>query len=109
MSHLTFSCISLCHTFSYTQNGATPLYTACQNGHKQTVDVLLKNGANVNLTFTVSFVHMDREGYGTMSGACVCISFSLLPNNVQHGGPKSETIKFIATDGYLPLNTSLRR
>ncbi|CAI8043217.1 hypothetical protein GBAR_LOCUS23973, partial [Geodia barretti] len=27
---------------------------ACQNGHKQTVDVLLKNGANVNLTTTVS-------------------------------------------------------
>ncbi|CAI8023892.1 Ankyrin-2, partial [Geodia barretti] len=53
MSHLTFSCISLCHTFSYTQNGATPLYVACQNGHKQTVDVLLKNGANVNLTTTV--------------------------------------------------------
>jgi ankyrin repeat protein len=26
---------------------------ACQNGHKQTVDVLLKNGANVNLTTTV--------------------------------------------------------
>ncbi|CAI8053465.1 Ankyrin repeat domain-containing protein 29 [Geodia barretti] len=26
---------------------------ACQNGHKQTVDVLLKNGANVNLTKTV--------------------------------------------------------
>ncbi|CAI8043353.1 Ankyrin repeat domain-containing protein 29 [Geodia barretti] len=26
---------------------------ACQNGHKQTVDVLLKNGANVNLTCTV--------------------------------------------------------
>ncbi|CAI8053090.1 Ankyrin repeat domain-containing protein 29, partial [Geodia barretti] len=30
-----------------------PLYAACQNGHKQTVDVLLKNGANVNLTCTV--------------------------------------------------------
>ncbi|CAI7988646.1 Ankyrin repeat and SOCS box protein 3 [Geodia barretti] len=53
MSHLTFSCISLCHTFSYTQNGGTPLYVACQNGQKQTVVVLLKNGANVNLTCTV--------------------------------------------------------
>ena len=56
MSHLTFSCISLCHTFSYTQIGGTPLYVACQNGHKQTVDVLLKNGANVNLTTTVSYI-----------------------------------------------------
>ena len=54
---MTFSCISLCHTFSYTQDGATPLYMACQNGHKQTVDVLLKNGANVNLTCTVSFIN----------------------------------------------------
>ena len=57
MSHLTFSCISLCHTFSYTQDGATPLYVACQNGHKQTVDVLLKNGANVNRTRTVSLIN----------------------------------------------------
>ena len=56
MSHLTFSCISLCHTFSSTQNGGTPLYVACQNGHTQTVDVLLKNGANPNLTLTVSFI-----------------------------------------------------
>ena len=55
MSHFTFSCISLCHTFSYTQNG-TPLYVACQNGHTQTVDVLLKNGANPNLTTTVSYI-----------------------------------------------------
>ena len=55
MSHLTFSCISLCHSFSYTQNGFTPLYLGSQNGHKQTVEVLLKNGANVNLTITVSY------------------------------------------------------
>ena len=41
-------------TFSSTQIGSTPLYVACQNGHKQTVDVLLENGANVNLVWTVS-------------------------------------------------------
>ena len=102
MSHLTFSCISLCHTFSYTQDGATPLYMACQNGHKQTVDVLLKNGAIVNLTRTVSFI---EETYGTwtervivlrMSGVCVCISFS------------SSNHQFSTTDGYLPLNTYRR-
>ena len=56
MSHLTFSCISLCHSFSSTQNGGTPLYVACQNGHTQTVDVLLRNGANPNLTLTVSYI-----------------------------------------------------
>ena len=107
---MTFSCISLCHTFSYTQDGATPLYTACQNGHKQTVDVLLKNGANVNLTMTVSLgVHGQRGLLYYVWSVCVCISFSLLPHNMQHEGPKSETIKFSATDGYLPLNTYLRR
>ena len=106
------SCISLCHTFSYTQDGATPLYMACQNGHKQTVDVLLKNGANVNLTCTVSFINPLCTWSERVMVLClerVYVSPSLLPHNVQHGGPKSETIKFIATDGYLPLNTYLRR
>ena len=37
-----------------TQDGLSPLYVACQNGHKLTVDILLKNGANVNLAGTVS-------------------------------------------------------
>ena len=48
-------CIVVSHLISFsTQHGGTPLYVACQNGHKQTVDVLLENGANVNLTTTVS-------------------------------------------------------
>ena len=36
------------------QDGVTPLYVACQGGHKIIVDILLKNGANVNFTVTVS-------------------------------------------------------
>ena len=36
------------------QDGLSPLYVACYNGHKLTVDILLKNGANVNLATTVS-------------------------------------------------------
>ena len=114
MSHLTFSCIiSLHHSFSYTQNGATPLYTACQNGHKQTVDVLLKNVANVNLTRTVSLINplcTWTERVMVLCLDCVYASPSLCyPTMCNTGGPKSETIKFIATDGYLPLNTYLRR
>ena len=41
-------------SFPHVQDGITPLYAACQNGHKQIVIVLLESGANVNLTATVS-------------------------------------------------------
>ena len=41
-------------SFPHAQDGITPLYVACQNGHKQIVIVLLESGANVNLTTTVS-------------------------------------------------------
>ena len=30
------------------QNGASPLFIASQEGHSEVVDVLVKNGANVN-------------------------------------------------------------
>ena len=40
-------------SFPHVQDRFTPLYVACQNGHKQIVIVLLESGANVNLT-TVS-------------------------------------------------------
>ena len=46
------------------QDGFTPLYGACQGGHKLIVDILLKNGANVNLTLTVS----------VLVAICGCIS-----------------------------------
>ena len=39
--------------FLYTQDGISPLYVACQNGHEEIVDTLLMNGANVNLATTV--------------------------------------------------------
>ena len=53
-SILSFCTVVSHLTFSSTQDGTTPLYVACENGHKQTVDVLLENGANVNLVWTVS-------------------------------------------------------
>ena len=40
-------------SFPHLQDGFTPVYVACQNGHKQIVNFLLEGGANVNLT-TVS-------------------------------------------------------
>ena len=90
MSHLTFSCISLCHTFSYTQNGGTPLYVACQNGHKQTVDVLLKNGANVNLTCTVSLINplctwTERVIVLYVWSVCMYLLLSLTPQCATRG------------------------
>ena len=41
-------------SFPHVQDGITPLYAACEGGHKQIVIVLLESGAHVNLT-TVSF------------------------------------------------------
>ena len=31
------------------QDGVTPLYVASQNGHSETVTILLRNGAGVNM------------------------------------------------------------
>ena len=31
------------------QSGATPLYMACQMGHSDVVEILIRNGANINL------------------------------------------------------------
>ena len=42
------------HFFTVLQNGFTPLLMASQEGHPQVVDVLLKNGADLNLAEAVS-------------------------------------------------------
>ena len=44
-------CLSL---HSHSQDGATALFVASQNGHTSTVDVLLRNGADPNIARTVS-------------------------------------------------------
>ena len=38
------------------QSGSTPLWVASQNGHKDVVTTLLRNGADVNLRFKVRTV-----------------------------------------------------
>ena len=38
---------------TFTQNGASPLYAASQEGHTEVVDTLLENGVDPNLATTV--------------------------------------------------------
>ena len=55
--HLTITPSFLLIYFSvyyFLQNGYTPLYLACQNGHESTVLVLLENGADPNLQTKVT-------------------------------------------------------
>ena len=47
-------CINNYNILSSTaQNGTSPLYIASQNGHTQIVELLLRKGADPNLTYTV--------------------------------------------------------
>ena len=39
--------------FPLTQDGATPLYVASNNGHSDVVNILIRNGADVNLSWEV--------------------------------------------------------
>ena len=41
--------------FPLTQNGATPLYVASQNGHSDVVNILIRNGADVNIAMEVRY------------------------------------------------------
>ena len=41
--------------FPLTQNGATPLYVASQNGHSDIVNILIRNGADVNMAANVRY------------------------------------------------------
>ena len=68
-------------SFPHVQDGITPLYAACQNGHKQIVIVLLESGANVNLT-TVSFW---SSAYSELSSCLqhlfVCMQYLCYPHH----------------------------
>ena len=45
------------------QNSATPLYIASQNGHSQVAELLLSKGANVNLPMKVQYVSKCNQWY----------------------------------------------
>ena len=57
--HLLYKSHQLCHIFIFilsiflTQNGSTPLCLASENGHSDVVNILIRNGANVNLARNV--------------------------------------------------------
>ena len=69
-------------SFPHVQGGITPLNTACQNGHKQIVIVLLESGANVNLTPTVSSL---SGAYSELSSCLqhlyVCMQYLCYPHH----------------------------
>ena len=44
--------ISTCY-YSFTQDGATPLYIVSQKGYSDIVNILIRNGADVNLAHNV--------------------------------------------------------
>ena len=41
-------CVCICGSCWIPQDGATPLFVSAQEGHKEVVEVLLQNGADVN-------------------------------------------------------------
>ena len=41
--------------FPLTQTGATPLFIASQKGHIEVVNILIRNGANINLAKKVRY------------------------------------------------------
>ena len=43
----------ICSPWLIHRDGATPLFTSAYNGHKEVVDILLQNGAEVNATCEV--------------------------------------------------------
>ena len=69
-------------SFPHVQRGFTPLYVACEGGHKQIVIVLLKNGANVNLTTTVSvWSSACSEVSSCLQHLFVCMQYLCYPHH----------------------------
>ena len=64
------------HWFSLTvQNGLSSLYVACQEGHTEVVDVLVKAGADVHQEGT-KVRELDRFTYSHNAGEVVELLFT---------------------------------
>ena len=68
-------------SFPHVQDGITPLYAACQNGHKQIVIVLLEGGANVNLTTVSSLSGAYSELSSWLQHLFVCMQYLCYPHH----------------------------
>ena len=79
---LFLCCVLSLFPFPHAQDGITPLYVACQNGHKQIVIVLLESGANANLSTTVSSL---SGAYSELSSCLqhlfVCMQYLCYPHH----------------------------
>ena len=48
------TCVGDGNCFPLTQNGETPLFFASHNGHSDVVNILIRNGAGVNMAANVN-------------------------------------------------------
>ena len=56
------------HIIPLTQDGITPLYAASLKGHSDVVNILTRNGADINLASKVCLLHSyqpSRDSLGT--------------------------------------------
>ena len=53
VKYVTSTVHSSLHAIPLTQDGATPLYVASQEGHSDVVNILIRNGADINLATNV--------------------------------------------------------
>ena len=82
-------------SFPHVQGGSTPLYAACEGGHKQIVIVLLESGANVNLTTVSSLSGTYSELSSWLQHLFVCMQYLCYPHhccNISHWSRSPFTI-----------------
>ena len=48
-----YNAVVIGYILPLTQDGVTPLYIASQKGHSDVMNILIRNGADINLTFKI--------------------------------------------------------
>ena len=66
----TIVCYMFTGLYTPLQNGASPLYIASQEGHSEVVNVLVKNGADINQPMNVG------RGLTLVHSFCMFITYS---------------------------------